>query len=338
MVRSWRILYLGLAYPVCILSCLLLAAPANAAPGDTQNSQLPAPVMAQRQGPASITALLAKLEKQIVEDAATASDTIVDILMLLPNASPSDTKFALTIPLQYAKRAREAEAAGHYDEASRFAAMGDVLGNLLSGATPNTASGQQPTAKPPIRASNTPSVVDHTLPNNPLAQDAPITTPNQETRLSQQPAMLAERTIDNHPEMAAAEPKPATAAPMPAMAMERSSLADPTMNEAVKPLPAQELNGAVRETVSATHGEFEPPFVETPFRKPAANPHALINVARVPAVQRRRTTIPSSARLATAMTKAVDPQCRAIVLKFAIGEEPSDAERTYLRQGCHQHG
>jgi hypothetical protein len=34
----------------------------------------------------------------------------------------------------------------------------------------------------------------------------------------------------------------------------------------------------------------------------------------------------------------VDPQCRAIALKFEIGEEPSDAERSYLQHGCRQHG
>ena len=142
MASTRRILYRELARPVGFLACLSLSAPVPAAAGDAQNSLLPALTMTRPHGSASIAALLAKLEQLIAsDDQATPqksdqADTIADILMLLPNAPPSDVKLLLSTPLRFANRAREAEAAGRDDEAGRFAALADVLGGLLREKTP----------------------------------------------------------------------------------------------------------------------------------------------------------------------------------------------------------
>ena len=47
-----------------------------------------------------------------------------------------------------------------------------------------------------------------------------------------------------------------------------------------------------------------------------------------------RVAAPASTKVATSTANTLDPQCRAIVLKFQIGKEPSDAERNLLRHGC----
>ena len=99
----------------------------------TADGQTLDPTATRQQGTPSIVVLLAKLDKQIAADPATSAesatvgDTITDLLVLLPNAPPSDAKLVLSLPAHYASLAREALAGGRFDQASRFAALGGVL-------------------------------------------------------------------------------------------------------------------------------------------------------------------------------------------------------------------
>jgi hypothetical protein len=323
------------------------AAPANAVAGDALNNRPPAPAT----GSVSIAALLTKLEKQTAEDhLVTAKEidgeigTIVDILALLLNASSSDAQLVLTMPSQFAKRAGEAVAAGRYDEANRFAALGDVLGELLSRMAPKGA-GQRaaPSSEPSIAAApvlvlGDLASVDHAATGNAHAQDASMTSPpNPAAFLSQPPPVLAERASDSHPKMAV-RPDGVAAMPPPLKPAESSPPLKLTTNrlapsDTAKPSPARNLRTALREAPPATTGSnAKSPFagILNPAES-AARPRMVPKAPALPAV-------PPPTNPATAMANGLDPQCRAIVLKFEIGEEASDAERSYLRHGCRPRG
>ncbi len=117
--------------------------PSDAAAADMRSQPLVATIWPR--GAPSVLALLAKLEQQITIDYAgplpsdDQADTIADILLLLPSAPPADAKQVLSTPARLAQRGREAAAAGRYEQASRFAALADVLEGLLGS---NTSGGR----------------------------------------------------------------------------------------------------------------------------------------------------------------------------------------------------
>jgi hypothetical protein len=91
--------------------------------------------------------------------------------------------------------------------------------------------------------------------------------------------------------------------------------------DAAKPLPLPDGRLASREAPSRAGGDgVQPPVSEiVVYPDSAASGHA---------VRKPRTP---------AAVSATNSRCRAITLKIEIGEQPSDAERSYLRDGC-QHG
>jgi hypothetical protein len=327
------------------------AVPIGATPAGTGYGQTLDPTAARQQGAPPIVPLLAKLDKQIAADPATsaqsgdtAAETVADLLTLLPNAPPSDAKLVLALPAHCAKRAREAAAGGRFDEANRFVALGGALEDLLSRMAPkNGAAGQvpqRPKAEPPATASGSPAIAaapvlppgDPASRNDALVGDplvgvhvAMTSPPNPEASPIQPQAALAGRAGDRSG--VAIEPKPASAKPSvgsspgwPVLPLPSKA---PARSGGRKPPQTPELRVALRDMPSTPAGtEISP--------ERAVSPRAVGKVATAPAA-------PAAVRrLATA--NAVDRQCRAIVLKFEIGEEPSDAERTYLRHGCRQHG
>jgi hypothetical protein len=91
--------------------------------------------------------------------------------------------------------------------------------------------------------------------------------------------------------------------------------------DAAKSLPLPDGRLASREAPSRAGGDGVQPSVSEIVVYPdsAASGHA---------VRKPRTP---------AAVSATNSRCRAITLKIEIGEQPSDAERSYLRDGC-QHG
>jgi hypothetical protein len=252
--RGW---YWRLTCQAGVYACLSLTLPAGAAEGDMKVGPSAHAQTEHREG---IVALLDRLEREIAEDhlAAPQDDnadaTIQAIVALLPNAPASEIKMVLDMPGHLERRAGEAEAAGHHDEARRFAALGDAL----SGTQTKTAVGSQPatTTAPPLNAG------DSSLQLNQSA-------PGGAAKLS--------------------------------------------------PLPGGRL--ASREASSPTSGDGVQPSVSEIVVYPAA-------VGSAHAVGKPRSP---------ATVSATNSRCRAITLKIEIGEQPSDAERSYLRDGC-QHG
>ena len=179
---------------------------------------------ARQQGAPPIVVLLAKLDKQIGGDPVTSVDavaeTVADLLALLPNAPPSDAKLVLALPAHYATRAREAEAAGRFDEANRFLALGGTLGDLLKAMVPKDGAAREvpqwPKAEPPATDSGSPAIAaapalppgdpvsedDASVGQPPVgvAEDAAMTSPPSSQVLPIQPqTALAGRASDSRP-------------------------------------------------------------------------------------------------------------------------------------------
>lgn len=81
--------------------------------------------------------------------------------------------------------------------------------------------------------------------------------------------------------------------------------------------------GSAREAESGRGGQTAGTGMRQP--SPSGVPPA-VRLSPVPSIPIKR-----------AVARAADEHCRAIVLKVQLGEEPSNADRAYLRQGC-QHG
>jgi hypothetical protein len=251
--------YWRLTYQAGVCACLSLTVPASAAEGDMQVSEPSGHAATEQQG--GIVVLLDRLERQIAEDHLitpqddNADDTIQAIAALLPNAPESEVKMVLDMPRNLERRAREAAAGGHHDEARRFAVLSDSLG-----------------APPQSKAA------------------------------------------------VASQPVVATAPPSNA-GDNRLQLNQSAPGDAAKPLPPPAGRLASREAPSRTGGDGVQPSVSEIVVYPDAT-------AGGHAVRKPRSP---------AAVSAANSRCRAITLKIEIGEQPSDAERSYLRDGC-QHG
>jgi hypothetical protein len=121
---------------------------------------------------------------------------------------------------------------------------------------------------------------------------------------------------------AAVASQPVTAIAPPLHAGDSSlHLNQPEPGDAAKPLPPPDGRLASREAPSRTGGDGVQPSVSEIVVYPDAT-------AGGHAVRKPRSP---------AAVSAANSRCRAITLKIEIGEQPSDAERSYLRDGC-QHG
>jgi len=90
---------------------------------------------------------------------------------------------------------------------------------------------------------------------------------------------------------------------------------------AAKPLPLPDGRLASREAPSRAGGDgVQPPVSEIVLYPDAAASGHSVRKPRTPATVR-----------------ATNSRCRPITLKIEIGGQASDAERSYLRDGC-QHG
>ncbi len=205
--------------------------------------------------------LLDRLEREIAEDHLiapqddNADETIQAIVALLPSTPTAEIKMVLDMPRRLERRAHEAEAVGHHDEARRFA------------------------------------VLSHSLSD----------TPQTKTAIASRPAA-------------------ATASPLNAgdNGLQLNRLVH---GDAAKPLPMPDGRLASREAPSRSGGDgVQPSVSEIVVYPDAAASGRTVRKARTPAA-----------------VSATNSRCRAITLKIAIGEQPSDAERSYLRDGC-QHG
>jgi hypothetical protein len=343
-------------------------APPKALADGAPNSWSPAPEATHGQGEASIVALVAKLDRQIAEDRPattqnqTMAETVADILALLPKAPPTDARLVLAMPVHFANRAREAEAAGRRDEASRFAMLGGLFEDLFNSTSPDTAAQQTvnpPKAEPPLApASDSPLIAAMTgpPPGDTIRGDRiPIDdqdryssmTPSSDPVVTsgQASAEIAGGANDRRPEVTIEPkpaPEPAAAVPSPSKTAQSSLPFDLAMVQSArsdtgKPPRAPDVRIALREMPGAGTSDANRALgrvLISPER--AANPRAAGKAA--PAAPAPRVALPPRTKVATAPTSIVDPQCRAIALKFQIGEEPSDAERSYLRHGCRQQG
>jgi hypothetical protein len=293
-----------------------------------QNSRAVAPATAQPQGAASVVALLANLDKQIATDPPgkeqddKVAETVANILTILRDASPFDTRLIRAMPVHFLNRAHQADAGGRHDEANRFAMLAGLLEDLFNGPTLQHATTQQTPQQPKAERSTVVASANLSI----------AATPDQPS------AELAGRAHDRSG--VAVEPKPSTAKLAPPRTMEEPSNPAknrPAESDGRKPPQTPELRLALRDMPSGA--DARPPLGEiliSPER--VVSPRAVAKMATAPAAPPPRVAVPASTRGAKSTANAVDPRCRAIVLKFEIGEEPSDAERTYLRHGCRQHG
>jgi hypothetical protein len=264
-----------------------------------------------------VVSLVALLDKEIAtEPPGNAQDekvgeTVADILTMLRDAPPSDTRLMQAMPVHFANRARQAEAGGRHDEANRFAMLAGLLEDFFNGPTLQHATTQQTPQQPKAERSTVVASANLSI----------AATPDQPS------AELAGRA-------------PSTAKVAPPRTMEEPSNPAknrPAESDGRKPPQTPELRLALRDMPSGA--DARPPLGEiliSPER--VVSLRAVAKMATAPAAPPPRVAVPASTRGAKSTANAVDPRCRAIVLKFEIGEEPSDAERTYLRHGCRQHG
>ena len=296
MVNDSRIWYWRLTCLVGVWAGLSLNVRAGAAEGDAPNRQPPEQPAIEQRG--AMDVLLNRLEKEIAEDHLLAPPgdnvdaTIEAIIALLPSAPASDFEMVLNMPEHLRQRAREAEAAGHHDEAKRFA----VLGDSLRGTTLREGAGDQPEPMPEPRQPGT-------------AAGATPATANQSS------SNVGDSSLQ---------------------------LNLSTLGGAGKPLPVPDgLLASRKEAPTPTGGGSAQPSVSGIVVYPdrAARGRAVGRAAAMLASPMRRTASPSAVPPppSKAAISATNSRCRAITLKFAIGEEPSEAERNYLRDGC-QHG
>ena len=322
---------------------------ANVPANGGERRQAAPPATPQPQGAPSLVALLAKLDKLIAtyppgaaQDRKVA-ETIEDILTALRDAPPSDTRLMLAMPVHFSNRAQEAEAGGRHDEANRFAILAGLLEDLFKGVTLQDATTQQPKAERPAVAVNaSPSIAPAANPLNPLGDDrvsdtqvhpASTTSPAGPALTLGIPSAEIAGHADDRSGVAVG-PTPVAANLAPPRAAEESS--DPAKNGPAKSdgmKPPENLRVTLREMAMPAGADTRQPLgtlLISPDRPSA--------VAKGTAAPPPRVAAPSARKVATSTAHAVDPQCRAIALKFEIGEEPSDAERSYLQHGCRQHG
>jgi len=348
--------------------------------------QEPVFVAAQPMGSASAAALLAKLEQQITSDLHATldeSDTIADILLLLPNAPPADANLVLNAPARFANRAREAESAGRHDEADRFATLADVLDGLLHGRAPDERAETRPhpdvllsaaaLANPAVPAPPMPGTADSVarapsdalamVTAGPVAQasivststiaptlDVPgldasegATAPSLSTRVTTRTtAEPVGRESDSRPGaaiQAGAEVRlPPTDANVPDVSRRippAKQAASPFLpqTETARPPPVPERLRVARLTDSDANANFSGTVSSS---ESTARRRTSAKAPTAPAERASRVAGPPATTISTATTTTGDPQCRAILQKFSLGEDPSDAERSYLRNGCHR--
>jgi hypothetical protein len=293
---------------------------AATAADERQWSNLVAPAGERLKPAESITSLLTKLEQKVAEtDQATLDefDTIADILLSMPNAPPSDAKLILATPSRFVERARMAKAAGRDGEASRFGTMADVLAGLMEKSSGDAVGPSRPARSDPGVLSATASYDTTT---------APATIPGDQDRIRNGDALTR---MPVGPNPTAANPPPVASKSPPVKLAASIS----TPNTTAKASPSRDGLKIARLT-----GDAERSVADTPIQ-PGPGPHsrALPGMAPAPSVVATRLAAPNAIGLETT-TNSMDPQCRAIQLKFGLGEEPSDAERSYLRHGCRPHG
>ncbi len=277
---------------------------------------------ARPQRPGSVTSLLTKLEQKIAEtDQATLdeSDTIADILLSMPNAPPADAKLILATPSRLIERARMARAAGRNGEASRFGAVADVFASLMENPSDGATAPSPPARSDPGAASATGS---HDLAN------AATPAPGDRARLTSPWNGDAPARTAVSPEPAAAIPAPAGSRTLPPMDLTASIVAPGSTAKASRAPDRLQV-------ARLTGGDVGSSMASTPV-KPGPGARAQPSPGASPALVAPRLASPTPTNSTT--TSSVDPQCRAIQLKFGLGEEPTDAERSYLRRGCRPRG
>ena len=415
---------------------------------DAHPGQPMASIAVSGQGASTTAKQIDKLDRHIADDpyspgqTEAVSEIVADLLTRLPTASPSESKLLVGLPSHLAERARQAEADGHPETATRFTVVSEITGDLLStlndAVAPQTphqqsadATGASETANGPELATTAPPAPQHderppqtVLPlNAPAGQQAAInrliakldkqstgeastlaqnegiartltdilawlrSAPASDSRQLQAVAShLSDRDrgpkINGQDDIANSS---AAVADLPQDLRSSATKRDDTashflpldLKSNAKPTMAANENAATGSGVAnvglpapvqpnpgppapspLTFAKGEMPanaggnrssgasHRETGTDAAASNGTMIISADRRLGPQKRATVaavkVPgagvSRAKKATSTAAAVDAQCRAITLKFAIGEEPSDAERDYLRHGCHQHG
>jgi hypothetical protein len=257
----------------------------------------------------------------------------------------------LAMPVHFANRARLAEAGGRYDEANCYAMLAGLLEDLFDGTTLRDAATPHPPQQPEaersaIVADASPSAMSTLTTLDPASNDrAGDRQPNPASTTSltaltptpgRPPAELAGRAGDRGG--VAPGPTPAIARLPPANAAEESAKRQLAVSDESKLPREPERRVALREIPSTPAGtDARSPSGELlTSPKPSVSARGGTKIATGPPPP--RLAAPASTKVATSTVNTLDPRCRAIVLKFQIGEEPSDAERNLLRHGCRQHG
>jgi hypothetical protein len=135
-------------------------------------------------------------------------------------------------------------------------------------------------------------------------------------------AMLGDALSGTPQTKTAIASQPAAATALPSNAGDSSLRLNHLMpGDGAKPLALPDGRLASREAPSRTDGDgVQPSVSEIEVYPDAAGSGRAVRKPRTPAA-----------------VSATNSRCRAITLKIEIGEQPSDAERSYLRDGC-QHG
>ncbi len=274
-----------------------------------------------------------------------AADTFQAIIAALPHAPLSDLQAMQGVGSRFSARAHAAEAAGRHAEAEHFATWAQafappapvgspaatgsspVPSQPVAGATPEKQSQPPPTAAAsPVRPTEpAPSQAAARSGEPSLPPDTVALLLRRGAAMQQLGDISAARLLYDRAAMAGSAqaatamgktfdpgvlaeigargiaPDPGTAASWYRKAI---ALGDRDAENRLQDLRREQIATGVRPP--------SPPSVMPPLR-----------LARAPALPREHH-----------VARAADAQCRAIVVKVQLGEEPSDAERAYLRQGC----
>ncbi|MBV8613451.1 MAG: hypothetical protein JOY66_06715 [Acetobacteraceae bacterium] len=318
--------------------------------------------------PLKIPDLLARLEQQIADGHVwtppddNAIDTFRSIVDLMSSAPLSDIRAVQALPSRFEARARAAEAAGRDEEAQRFLAWAQALAAEPGVSASQTAdvARDSPEANAPREPPAREEAVAGTSPPTTVA-DTTRKRRDQEAPAASAPPPRSP-SADGLQPMARPAAGPSLSPDMLALLLRRGEAMQRLGDiSAARRLYGRAAVAGSARAATAMGKTFDPFYLGqigargvTPdpdsaagwYRKAIAmgDPDAesrLRELGRGPATapppNARAATRSARARLlavAPKPAKTVPEQCRAIIMKAGLGEDPTAAELSYLRQGC----
>jgi hypothetical protein len=362
-----RTLATGLLLYVGSLVCGITG-PGVAQPDATAASRSGSAPIAVRQRSADLEELIAEADRQIAAGQTmtpagdNAMDTFGAIINRISDASRDELALIRKIPERFAVRAAAADAAGRRQEAENYLLLGRVFdfgkpeddSATKKAANASADTGAAPASGSALSENRSPSPAGPEGEQEQLLQAGVSPPSGADSRFDQvgrAPPLAATTEVPHG--TAATDPDAEDRDPRSARGSD-SDMPPPTImsrpaeraiqRDDTVPRVAPQASG--RAQASPSHEEptqseprlsFAAPRITMPLsvgprsEEPRATPTprasgSVVGRSRPPHETAREASLSSN--------DAVTARCRAITIRVQLGEEPSDAERAYLRRGC----